>query len=253
MPPPFASAEGKATAYSLVGAAANVNSSAPENLSKRKQQRNAQLDDATSYFESDSTFKDLQTGPGPNGRIYRWLKAQLGQMESYRKFLSSRGTMEQWNENASKTPGMLKSSEIKSLSPMLEAFANRSGSRKSKNMKAKKFKKPILVDSQFANGMVAPRPQSFPSHALMLRTNKKEKSNVARRVCRNECNQELFDGITELATYRSVIGEVRNCLDYSATGAMWKQVALQILSVRVSVLLSACSFESISLILFVML
>jgi hypothetical protein len=65
----------------------------------------------------------------------------------------------------------------------------------------------------------------------MRRITMKEESGVTVSICRNKYNQKLFHGVSELAAYRSLIGKARDCQLHRETGAMWNQVARQILSV----------------------
>ena len=148
--------------------------------------------------------------------------------------------------NAATLSSSLTSYEIKSLSPMLEAFVKLSGARKSDKHEPKKSREPVFFDSRRESGMAARRSHfhaaafrsprshhmsSFPSQAPTRRITMKEESDVAVSICRNKCNQKLFHGVSELAAYRSLIGKVRDRQLHSETGAMWNQVPHQILLV----------------------
>jgi hypothetical protein len=133
MTPPFtafAKTDRKYT-YSQVGVASSKKTNAPQKLSKRKQNWNAQLGAATAHFEMDPTFLSLSTGAGPSSRIYRWLTAQQSQIETYCGFLLAAGTPSQWDEKVANGSSFLTRFEIKSLSPMLEVFTKRFGAQKS--------------------------------------------------------------------------------------------------------------------------
>jgi hypothetical protein len=72
----------------------------------------------------------------------------------------------------------------------------------------------------------------------MCHSTQKEGSDLTRGTCVNKYNQKLFDSISELAWYKGIIGKVRNHQFHIESAAMWNQVGLQILLVRVSVLLN---------------
>ena len=149
----------------------------------------------------------------------------------------------QWDLNAVTLSPTLTSDEIKAILPMVKAFAKRSGARKSDKHRPKKWKAPnsrresckAAPSSHFhAAASRPPRSHhmsSYPSQAPMRRITMKEESDVTVSICRNTYNQKLFDGVSELAAYRSLIGKVRDRQVHKETGAMWDQVARQILSV----------------------
>jgi hypothetical protein len=131
---------------------------APEKISKSKQNWIAQLEEATLYYEKDPSFALLSINPGPPGCVYRWLRTQNAQMEMYRKFLFGGGTHKEWDQKAAKCSSLLASYEIRSLSPMLEAFATREGVRKSDNKRIPKTSnKPVFFASHHLSGTGAPR------------------------------------------------------------------------------------------------
>ena len=135
---------------------------------------------------------------------------------------------------------------------MVKAFAKRSGARKSDKHGPKKSKAP---KSRRESGMAAPSSHfhaaasrspsshhmsSYPSQAPMRRTTMKEESDVTVSICRNEYNEKLFHGVSELAAYRSLIGKARDHQLHRETGAMWNQVAHQILLVSFCVVEFLC-------------
>ena len=101
MPPPFAAfvrEEGKDT-HSRVGVAGSSNnkSAAVEKFTKKGK---LECDAANLHFEMDPTFESLETGSGPNGRIYRWLRAQQYQVDMFQGYLKGNGTKSQWDLNS---------------------------------------------------------------------------------------------------------------------------------------------------------